>query len=103
MESRIVALEPARSHVALLIQIRTEPARREGLDRNERRGRILDVFNRGVRQRAGTAAATATGEFESVVLRSRAAIALAGRAVPRSTPDMLPTLPNALLLGAFLL
>jgi hypothetical protein len=54
--------------LALLIQIRTEPARREGLDRNERRGRILDVFNRGVRQRARTAAATATGEFESVVL-----------------------------------
>jgi hypothetical protein len=54
--------------LALLIQIRTEPARREGLDRNERRGRILDVFNRGVRQRARAAAATATGEFESVVL-----------------------------------
>ena len=55
-------------HLTLLIKIRTEQSRREGLDRNERRGRILNVFNRGVRQRARTAAATATGEFESVVL-----------------------------------
>jgi hypothetical protein len=54
--------------VALLFAIRTEPARREGLDRNERRGRILDVFNRGARQRARAAAASATGEFQTVVL-----------------------------------
>jgi hypothetical protein len=45
-----------------------ESACRAGVDRDERRGRILDVFNRGVRQRARTAAATAMGEFESVVL-----------------------------------
>ena len=30
--------------LARLLQIRTEPARREGLGRNERRGRILDVL-----------------------------------------------------------
>jgi hypothetical protein len=54
--------------LTLLIEIRTEPARREDPDRNERRGRILDVFDRGVRRRAGAAAATATGEFQSVVL-----------------------------------
>jgi hypothetical protein len=54
--------------LALLIEIRTEPARCEGPDRNERRGRILDVFDRGVRRRAGVAAATAMGEFQSVVL-----------------------------------
>jgi hypothetical protein len=59
---------PPSIRLALRIQIRTEPARREGLDRNERRGGILDVVNRGVRQRARTAAGTATGEFESVVL-----------------------------------
>jgi hypothetical protein len=53
---------------ALLIEIRTEPSRREGSDRNERRRSILDVFDRGVRRRAGSAAATATGEFQSVVL-----------------------------------
>src|ERR1019366_3649692 len=53
--------------LALLLEIRTEPTRREGPARNERRGRILDVFDRGVRQRAGTAAASATGEFQSVV------------------------------------
>jgi hypothetical protein len=54
--------------LALLIEIRAEPARREGPDRNERRGRILDVFDRGVRRREGAAAASATGEFQSVVL-----------------------------------
>jgi hypothetical protein len=59
-----------RNLLALLIEIRTEPSRREGPDRNERRGRILDVFDRGVRRRAGTAAATATGKFQSVVLDS---------------------------------
>jgi hypothetical protein len=58
----------AATKLALLIEIRTEPARREDPDRNERRGRILDVFDRGVRRRAGAAAATATGEFQSVVL-----------------------------------
>jgi hypothetical protein len=58
----------ARARLALLIEIRTEPARREDPDRNERRGRILDVFDRGVRRRAGAATATATGEFQSVVL-----------------------------------
>jgi hypothetical protein len=83
-----------RTSLALPIGIRTEPARREGHDRNERRGRILDVFNRGVRRRARAAAVawgrsgfarpsargrcgtlpgfrrlqTATGEFQSVVL-----------------------------------
>jgi hypothetical protein len=61
-----------RSVLTPLIRIRTEPARREGLDRNERRGRMVNVFNRGVRQRVRAAAATATGEFESAVL-SRAA------------------------------
>jgi multidrug efflux system outer membrane protein len=60
--------------LTLLIEIRTEPARREGPGRNERRGRILDVFDRGVRRRAGHAAATATGEFQSVVLAKRAAV-----------------------------
>jgi hypothetical protein len=59
------------SRLALLIGIRTEPAHRECPDRNERRGRILDVFDRGVRRRAGHAAATATGEFQSVVLGVR--------------------------------
>jgi len=54
--------------LALLIEIRTEPSRRDGPDRNERRGRILDVFDRGVRRWVGSAAATATGEFQSVVL-----------------------------------
>ena len=53
----------------------------EGLDRNERRGRILDVFNCGVRQRTRTAAARATGEFEPVVLaratRQRVGLAVA--------------------------
>ena len=37
-------------------------------DRNERRGRILEVFDRGARPRARSGAATATGEFQSVVL-----------------------------------
>ena len=57
--------------LALLFEIRTEPARREGLGRNERRGRILDVFDRGVRPRARTAAASATGEIQTVVLGAR--------------------------------
>ena len=63
-------LEKAKQ--ALLFEIRTEPARREGPDRNERRGRILDVFDRGVRRRAGAAAATATGESQTVVLEPHA-------------------------------
>jgi outer membrane protein, multidrug efflux system len=57
-----------KHRLALLFEIRTEPTRREGLVRNERRGRILDVFDRGVRQRARTVAASATGEFQTAVL-----------------------------------
>ena len=67
---RVRLLGALSFRLALLMEIRTEPARCEGPDRNERRGRILDVFDRGVRQRAGAAAARATGEFQSVVLGS---------------------------------
>jgi hypothetical protein len=66
------------NRVTLLIEIRTEPTRREGPDRNEQRGRILDVFDRGVRRRAGSAAATATGEFQSGVLVTQSVLPFSG-------------------------
>jgi hypothetical protein len=80
--------------LALLIEIRTEPARREDPDRNERRGRILDVFDRGVRRRAGAAAATATGELQSVVLDGEPA--QLSRHCTTAVANQPPPVPNLL-------
>ena len=54
--------------LALRIQVRTGSVRRESEGCPERRGHVVDVGNRDVRQRARAGSAAATGELESVVL-----------------------------------
>jgi hypothetical protein len=56
------------SHLALLIEIRTEPSGARMTDDDARRGMILNVSDRGARKSAVTAAPRVTGEFQSVVL-----------------------------------
>ena len=90
-----VALTRNPPKLALLVEIRTEPARRECHGRNGRRGIILDVFDRGVRRRAGHVAAMATGEFQSVVLGPPARAGRAGwLPVPKSLDGTLAAQPE---------